>query len=241
MAAETGGAATQELTPSGSLSARVAAAVDPHASLRDAESAASKIHAGGEVFDEATEHTFTFLQVFTACVSAFGHGANDVANAIAPFATILGLYRDSNQDTPIPDTEVPVWILAFGGGGIVVGLGVLGYRVIRSIGVELIKVTPARGFVIELSSASVIILGSVLGIPLSTTHCQVGAEVGVGALEGKNGVNWRLLVKVFGAWVVTIAVTGTISASLFSFVVYSPSRTGYEGTRDSPTVQHTSL
>ena len=75
-------------------------------------------------------------QVFTACVSAFGHGANDVANAIAPFATTLGLYLNANvgENGPIPDADVPIWILAFGGAGIVVGLAVLGYRVIRSIG-----------------------------------------------------------------------------------------------------------
>ena len=76
-----------------------------------------------------------------------------------------------------------------------------------------------------------VVIYAVAGNPLSTTHCQVGAEVGVGALEGKNGVNWRLLVKVFGAWVFTIAITGSISAALYSFAVFSPSRSGYEGTR----------
>ncbi len=93
----------------------------------------------------------------------------------------------------------------------------------------MIKVTPARGFTIELSSASIVIIGSVIGLPLSTTHCQVGATVGVGLLEGKGGVNWRLFLSVACAWIATIVVTAAISGGLF--VVFSPSLPGYEGTR----------
>lgn len=95
------------------------------------------------------------------------------------------------------------------------------------------QVTPARGFTIELSSATIVILGSVLGIPLSTTHCQVGATVGVGMLEGaKSGVNWRLFLKVGCAWLFTIVVTGSLSGALYAWTVFSPSLSGYEGTRD---------
>lgn len=95
------------------------------------------------------------------------------------------------------------------------------------------QVTPARGFTIELSSATIIILGSVLGLPLSTTHCQVGATVGVGMLEGaKSGVNWGLFLKVGCAWVFTVVVTGTLSGALYAWTVFSPSLAGYEGTRD---------
>ena len=94
------------------------------------------------------------------------------------------------------------------------------------------QVTPARGFTIELSSATIVILGSVLSLPLSTTHCQVGATVGVGMLEGaKSGVNWRLFLKVGCAGVFTIVVTGALSGALYAWTVFSPSLTGYEGTR----------
>ena len=61
---------------------------------------------------------------------------------------------------------------------------------IQTMGVELFKVTPSRGFAIELASSLVSVVGSILGLPLSTTHCQVGSEVGVGLLEGHRGINW---------------------------------------------------
>ena len=78
-----------------------------------------------------------------------------------------------------------MWILALGGAGIVVGLATMGYKIMASIGVNLVRVTPSRGFTIEMGAAIVVLIGSRLGLPLSTTHCQVGSTVGVGLLEGK--------------------------------------------------------
>ena len=73
--------------------------------------------------------------------------------------------------------------LLLGGVGISVGLLLYGYKILHTIGTKLCKLTPSRGSTIELSSAIVIITGSRLEIPLSTTHCQVGATIGVAALE----------------------------------------------------------
>ena len=72
------------------------------------------------------------------------------------------------------------WILGMGGVGIAIGLYVYGKKITYAIGEKLVKITPSRGVSIELASAMVIIVGSRLKIPLSTTHCQVGATVGVG-------------------------------------------------------------
>jgi sodium-dependent phosphate transporter len=115
--------------------------------------------------------------------------------------------------------------LAMGGAGIVIGLMTYGYNVIKSIGMKLAKITPSRGFAIEMGSSIVVIIGSNLGIPLSTTHCQVGATVGVGMCEIKDmkhksrGVNWNLMGKVIAMWILTIAFAGLFSASFFSFIV----------------------
>eukprot|EP00192_Tetraselmis_astigmatica_P017332 CAMPEP_0117661734 /NCGR_PEP_ID=MMETSP0804-20121206/7692_1 /TAXON_ID=1074897 /ORGANISM="Tetraselmis astigmatica, Strain CCMP880" /LENGTH=108 /DNA_ID=CAMNT_0005468615 /DNA_START=1 /DNA_END=323 /DNA_ORIENTATION=- len=86
------------------------------------------------------------------------------------------------------------------------------------------RITPSRGFAIELGAAIVIVIGSQLGIPLSTTHCQVGATTGVGMLESvTKGVNWKLLGKVVIGWVMTLVIVGLTTAGLFAQGAYAPS------------------
>ena len=74
--------------------------------------------------------------------------------------------------------QVPTWILVLGGVGIVVGLATWGYRVIETIGKKMTKVTPSRGFTIELATATTVIFASRLGFPVSTTHSQVHQTIG---------------------------------------------------------------
>ena len=80
---------------------------------------------------------------------------------------------------------------------------------------SMTKITPSRGFCIEISAAFVVTMGSFLGLPLSTTHCQVGATVGVGLCEGKNAVNTQMIYKIMVGWVITLAVTGVSSGLLY--------------------------
>ena len=118
-------------------------------------------------------------------------------------------------------------MLAVGGAGISVGLVAYGKKIINAIGTKLTKITPSRGTCVELSSAIVIIMGSRLKIPLSTTHCQVGATVGVGILDKKN-INYYMLAKVFVGWVTTCVVVGFTSYVLTLQGVMSPVKTsGY--------------
>jgi len=156
------------------------------------DDATKAIHDNAETFPLATEYTFTYLQVFTACMASFAHGSNDVANSIGPYASIYVIYTTGMAPSK---ANVPIWILAFGGLSIALGLALLGHRVIQTMGVELFKVTPSRGFAIELASSLVSVVGSILGLPLSTTHCQVGSEIGVGLLESYRGINWGVCIS----------------------------------------------
>jgi PiT family inorganic phosphate transporter len=118
------------------------------------------------------------------------------------------------------DASIEWWILAGGGLGIVIGLATWGYKVMQTIGENLAKVTPSRGFNIELASAITVVTGSKLGLPLSTTHCKVGAVVGVGLADGKAAVNWMLVLTVFGSWIVTLPIAGAVSAVFYLAMWY---------------------
>ena len=180
------------------------------------------IHDNAEVFDSKTEYSMRYLQILTACCDSFAHGANDVANSIGPFAAIYAIYKSGEVSKKADMGNDAYWILSLGAGGIVVGLATYGYKILEALGTKMAKLTPSRGICIELGAAAVIILGSRLGWPLSTTHCQVGATVGVALFEGTGGVNWRLLGKTVIGWLLTLVVVGGTTAFLFAQGAYAP-------------------
>jgi sodium-dependent phosphate transporter len=177
-----------------------------------------------EKFSNDTEEAFRYLQVFSAICDSFSHGANDVANAIGPFAAIYLISKDTDISKKLDMSYDSYWILSLGGVGISLGLLLYGKKITNALGHKLCKITPSRGTCIELGSALVIITGSRLKIPLSTTHCQVGATVGVGLLENKKcgSINKKLLLKTCFGWLITCVITGLTSGIMTAQGVYSP-------------------
>jgi len=194
---------------------------DPHASLQR-DRGVGEMHAQAEAFDDRAEAVFRYLQIFTACCDSFAHGANDVANAIGPFAAIYSISQSGEVSKKNDMGTTGYLVLLLGGVGIAAGLLLYGYKIMSALGVKLAKITPSRGFSIELGAAMIVIIGSRLGWPLSTTHCQVGATTGVALLEGTGGVNKRVLLKTIIGWVITLIVVGATTALLFAWGVYSP-------------------
>ena len=188
------------------------------------------LHHDAEKFNKKTEYTFRYLQIFTAICDSFSHGANDVANAIGPFAAMWAIYNSTDLSKKNDMDSDAYWILGLGGVGIALGLFLYGYRITHAIGTKLCKITPSRGVAIELSSALVIIAGSRLKIPLSTTHCQVGATVGVGAVENPRtcgGINCKIFIKTALGWIITCVIVGLTSGLLTAQGVFSPSVYNY--------------
>lgn len=171
-------------------------------------------------YDSDVEHLFTYVQVFTASLSSFAHGANDIANAVAPLAAIIDIYQTGEMN---PEAPVQKWILAYGGVALVLGLLLYGYQVMKTIGYKLTALSPTRGSSASLAAALFVVTASYIGIPVSTTQCIVGAVAGIGLVEGKKNVQWWQLVKVCISWVVVFFVACLISAMLFSLCAYSPS------------------
>ena len=188
------------------------------------------LHENAEKFNEKTEYTFRYLQIFTAICDSFSHGANDVANAIGPFAAMWAIHNSQDLSKKNDMDADAYWILGLGGAGISLGLFLYGYRIMHAIGTKLVKITPSRGVAIELSSALVIIAGSRLKIPLSTTHCQVGATVGVGALEDTktcSGINCKVFIKTALGWIITCIIVGITAGVLTAQGAYAPAIYNY--------------
>eukprot|EP00794_Sanderia_malayensis_P011195 gene11195-12369_t len=160
-----------------------------------------------------TGKLFSFLQILTASFGAFAHGGNDVSNAIGPLISIWVIYQTGMVITKV---QTPVWILFYGGAGIIVGLFVWGRRVIETMGQDLSPITPSSGFSIEIGSALTVLIASNLGIPISTTHCKVGSVVMVGRVRSKSVVDWKLFRNIIISWVVTIPVAGGLSAAIYA-------------------------
>ncbi|KAH7428512.1 hypothetical protein KP509_09G004900 [Ceratopteris richardii] len=151
---------------------------------------------------------FGYLQVLSACFMSFAHGANDVANAIGPISAALSILQGAGMSGYM---TMPVDVLAWGGFGIVAGLLVWGYRVIATIGKKITELTPTRGFAAEFAAATVVVLASRLGLPISATHTLVGAVMGVGFARGLQSVRVDIVKEIVASWIVTIPVGAFLS------------------------------
>ncbi len=165
------------------------------------------------------ERLFGILQVATAALMAFSHGANDVANGIGPLEAILETLSQKNN--MLAQAFMP-HILLLGGIGIVTGLATWGWRVIETIGKNITELTPSRGFSAEFGASITILMASKLGLPISTTHTLVGAVIGVGLAGGITSLNIKTLRDIVASWVVTIpggAILSILWYQLFEFLL----------------------
>ncbi len=162
----------------------------------------------------AVEKAFAPLCVFTAVGMAFAHGSNDVANGVGPLAAVVTTVQTGQVGQ---EAALPIWILALGGFGIVVGLSTMGYRVMRTIGKKITELTPSRGFCAELAAATTVVVASRLGLPVSTTHIIVGAVMGVGLARGIAAIDMRVILGIVASWIVTLPIGATLAAFFFFF------------------------
>ncbi len=191
------------------LAAAVVAALLAHFTLPSLER-----RMNGEL--KFVERIFRDLQILTACYVAFAHGANDVANSIGPLAAILNIMKSGSVAMKV---QVPTWVLAMGGGGIVLGLAIWGRNVIETVGKKITEMTPSRGFSAEFGAATTVLVCSKLGLPISTTHTLVGSVIGVGFARGIAALNLHVIRNIIYSWIITMPVTGVIAIILYKLLV----------------------
>jgi PiT family inorganic phosphate transporter len=161
------------------------------------------------------EKIFIPMMIFTAAAMAFGHGANDVANAIGPLAAIYRVVETGGELAK--KAPLPIWILILGGVGILIGLATLGYKVMETIGTKITELTPTRGYCATLAAATTVVVASKLGLPISTTQVAVGAVMGVGIARGVGALDLRVIGGIMLSWLITLPV-GMVLAALFFFM-----------------------
>jgi PiT family inorganic phosphate transporter len=147
---------------------------------------------------------FRLAQLVSASFMAFSHGANDAQKTMGVIT--LALFAGG----AIPDLEVPLWVKL--ASAIVIGLGTWsgGKRIIRTLGMRLVKLTPVHGFAAETAASGVLLSTAALGFPVSTTHVITTSIMGVGATERLSAVKWGITRDIAIAWVVTLPAAGLI-------------------------------
>jgi solute carrier family 20 (sodium-dependent phosphate transporter) len=192
--------------------------VDIHEVI-ETDNVVAQIHGNAEIFDEKAERVFSYLQVFSAICVIFAHGAGEVGYMSGPLATIWNISNEGRMPSSI---SAPIWVIIICASGLVVGLSTYGYNITRAVGTKMAKLTPTRGFAAELATALVILISAQYGLPTSSSQCITGAIVGIGLMEGVQGVNWRLFATTFASWICTMLVMGGGTAALFAQGIYAP-------------------
>ena len=161
------------------------------------------------------EEIFRRIQIGTSCYVALAQGANDVANAIGPLAVIYFLVKSGQVGDKVP---VPLFLLFFGGIGIACGIAMAGHRVMKTIGTKITTLNNSRGFTVDFSAATTVLIASKMGLPVSTTHAAVGGVIGVGVARGFEAVNFRVVFQIMIYWVLTVPAAALTSMAIYSIL-----------------------
>ena len=159
----------------------------------------------------AVDSTFRKLQFVSASLYSLGHGGNDAQKTMGIIAVLL-----YSQGLLGGEFHVPFWVVIACQAAM--GLGTLfgGWRIVRTMGSRITRLTPMQGFCAETGGAITLFMATYLGVPVSTTHTITGAIVGVGAARRVSAVRWNVASSIVVAWVVTLPASGLIAAASYA-------------------------
>jgi len=149
---------------------------------------------------------FRRLQLLSAALFSLMHGANDAQKTMG---IITGVLVTAGY---LQTFEVPIWVVL--AAHVAIGLGTLsgGWRIVKTMGTKITKLTPVGGFAAETGAASAILIATLMGVGISTTHTITGAIVGVGATRRLSAVRWGVAGQIVWAWVLTIPAAAAVGA-----------------------------
>lgn len=170
------------------------------------------------VHRRTTNYIFQNAQVASGAAMAFMHGAQDGQKFMGVF--MLGIYL-ANGQASATNFEIPVWMMLLC--SVVMGLGtsIGGYKIIKSVGMDMCKLEKYQGFSADMAAATCLLISSVSGIPVSTTHTKTTSIMGVGAAKRLSSVNWGFVKEMVWTWFLTFpgcGLIGYLMAKLFMLI-----------------------
>ncbi|PHA03666.1 anion permease [Bacillus pseudomycoides] len=159
-----------------------------------------------------TNKNFRIFQIFTAALQSFTHGTNDAQKAmgIITMALIANNYHTS--------TDIPFWVQLACATAMGLGTSIGGWKIIKTVGGQIMKIRPVNGVAADLSSSIVIFGATFIHLPVSTTHVISSSILGVGASHRVKGVKWGTAKRMLITWVITLPISASLAA-LFYYVL----------------------
>jgi PiT family inorganic phosphate transporter len=157
---------------------------------------------------------FRKLQILSAAVMAFSHGTADAQKSMGVITMALVSYGT------LATFEVPTWVKVGCAVAMALGTAAGGWRIIKTVGHDFVKLQPVHGFCVETASAGVILGASAMGLPTSTTHVITSAILGVGLTKRMSAVNWMVAYRILTAWIITIPAAAAMG--YMSYTVFNP-------------------
>ena len=164
------------------------------------------------------DHFFGGAQIGGGAAMAFMHGAQDGQKFMAVFL-LAAAFAGGQSD--VSTFTVPLWLMILCSAVMGLGTSIGGYRIIKAVGMDMVKLKPYQGFSADLAATLCLLLSSLTGIPVSTTHTKTTAIMGVGAARRMSQVNWKIVKELILTWVFTFpgcGLLGFVMAKIFLVV-----------------------
>lgn len=159
------------------------------------------------------ENWFKRLQLVSSAALSLGHGSNDAQKVMGIIAAAMVAHGSIDKITDVPD-----WVPFSCFCAIALGTMSGGWKIVKTMGTRITKVTPLEGVAAEGAGAITLFLTETLGIPVSTTHTITGAIIGVGATKRLSAVRWGVTVSLLWAWILTIPISALLAAAIYFIV-----------------------
>jgi PiT family inorganic phosphate transporter len=154
-----------------------------------------------------TKPVFQKAQIFGGAAMAFMHGAQDGQKFMGVF--LLGMFLAKGQ-SDVTNFTIPIWLMILCSLVMAIGTSIGGYRIIKTVGMGMVKLDTYQGFAADTAAAASLLISSVTGLPVSTTHTKTTAIMGVGASKRISSVNWSIVREMLMAWILTFPGCGLV-------------------------------